>query len=216
MFIKVSNLWRKYADHLKVIGHVSSSWNGSEGNKVTPVTMSPLADIMKLSFEDSKKYAGILDMPALCKLQEEFTIEYNARIVAPESLKRQKAGMKKEKLPGSSHECQIRIVVYGVKSEAYAVGQLLSGAGLYLQQPSATEVYKHLEYWNPHYLLRPGALAPKLEILSISADKNNVASSDCLDESQKSRFMQIFNSACGPISFFKATPSLRLKSTLKE
>jgi len=184
--------------------------------KVTPVTISPLADIMKLSFQDSKKYAGILDLPALCKLQEEFTIEYTAKMVASESRKSQLTGTGKTAIPSSTHDCLVRIVVYGLKLEEYAVGKMLSDAGLYLQHPSATELYRHVDYSNPHYLLRPGSQIPKLEVLSISADRNNAATADSLDEAHKSRFMQIFNSANGPISPFNARPSPRLKSALKE
>jgi hypothetical protein len=183
---------------------------------VTPVTISPWADVMKLSFQDSKKYAGILSLPALCKLQEEFTIEYTAKMEALKCRNNPRAGTGKATLPNSTHDCLVRIVVYGVKSEGYAVSKLLSDAGLYLQHPKTTELYRHIDYWNPHYLLRPDSQIPKLEALSISADSNNVAATDTLDEAYKSCFIQIFNSADGPITPLNARPSPRLKSILKE
>jgi hypothetical protein len=199
---------------VKIITHIASSWTGSQGNRATPVTLSPLADIVKLSFQDSKKYAGILDLPTLCKLQKEFTIEYTAMIVASGSQKGQRTGA--TTTVNSTHDCLVRIVVYGVKSEGPAVSNLLSEAGLYLQHPSSTELYKHVDYQNPHYLLRPGSQIPKLEALSLSTDRNDVARDEALDEVHKSRLMQIFNSANGPVSSLNVTFSPRLKSILKE
>ncbi len=171
---------------------------------------------MKLSFQDSNDYAGILALPALCKLQEECTIEYTANMVALGSQKDEKSVKGKATTPNATHNCSIRIVVYGVKSQESSVSQLLSDADLYLQHPSATELYRHVDYWNPHYLLRPGSQMPTLESLSISLDGNNVTTTDSIDEMDKSRFMQIFNSANGPSGPLNPIPSPRLKSTLKE
>ncbi|PMD44747.1 hypothetical protein L207DRAFT_483787 [Hyaloscypha variabilis F] len=178
--------------------------------KVTPVTLSPLGDIMKLSFQDSKHYAGILALPALCKLQEECTIEYTVNMVALGSRKDQEAVKGKASAPNAAHDCSVRIVVYGVKAQESSVSQLLSDADLYLQHPSAAELDRHVDYSNPHYLLRPGSQMPKLESLSIFLDRNNVTTSDPIDETHKSRFMQIFNSASGPSSPLHLISSPRL------
>lgn len=200
---------------MKIITPIASSWTGSQGNRATPVTLSPLADIMKLSFQDSKNYAGILDLPTLCKLQREFTIEYSAKMVASESQKGQRTSTKKATV-NSTHDCLVRILVYGVKSEGPAVSNLLSEASLYLQHPSSTELYKHVDYQNPHYLLRPGSQIPKLEALSLSTERNSVARDEALDEVHKSYLMQIFDSANAPVSSLNVTSSPRLKTMLKE
>lgn len=171
---------------------------------------------MKLSFQDSGKYAGILALPSLYKLQEEFNINYTANLVVSGSRKDQRTASGKATMPNSAHDCSVRIIVYGVKSEGNSVGHLLSDAGLYLQHPSAAELYRHVDYWNPHYLLRPGSQMPKLETLSISPDVKDVTTTDSTDEAHKSRFMQIFNSANGPNSHLNPTSSPRLKSRLKE
>ncbi|CZR60109.1 uncharacterized protein PAC_10004 [Phialocephala subalpina] len=199
-----------------IIAYTTSTWTGDKGMKVTPVTLSPFGDVMKLSFQDSRKYAGILALPALCKLQEEFNIDYTANMVASGSRKDQRTTSGKATPLNSAHDCSVRIVVYGVKSEQHSVGQLLSDAGLYLQHPSAAELYRHVDYWNPHYLLRPGSQMPSLEALSISPDVNNVTRTDSMDETHKSRFMQIFNSANGSSSSLSPTCSPRLKSALKD
>jgi hypothetical protein len=206
----------KYADYVKIVARTTSSWTGSQGLKMTPVTLSPLGDLIKLSFQDSKKYAGILALPALCMLQEECTIEYTANMVALGSRKDHKTVKGKATTPNAVHDCSVRIVVYGVKSQESSVSQLLSDADLCLQHPLAAELYRHVDYWNPHYLLRPGSQMPKLESLSISPDGNNVTTTDSIDETHKSRFMQIFNSANGPSSLLNPISSPRLKSILKE
>jgi len=171
---------------------------------------------MKLSFQDSGKYAGILALTSLNKLQEEFSINYAANMIASGSRKSQRAASIKATMLNSAHDCSVRITVYGVKSEGKYVGQLLSDAGLYLQHPSAAELYRHVDYWNPHYLLRPGSQMPKLETLSIYPDAKDVTTTDSMDEAHKSRFMQIFNSANDPNSHLNPTSSPRLKSRLKE
>lgn len=201
---------------MKIIAETTSSWTGSQEMKVTPVTLSPFGNIMKLSYHEDKKYAGILNLPILCKLQEEFTIEYTAQMVALESRKSQRTGTGKPTLPHSTYNCSVRIVVYGCKSEKNSVSQLLSKAGLFLQHPSAAELDKHVDYGNPHYLLRPGSQMPKLENLSLSPNVNNVTTADLMNESQKSRFMQIFNSASGPSNLLAPPCSPRLKSILNE
>jgi hypothetical protein len=206
----------KYADRVKIVARTACSWTITQDIKVAPVTLTPFGDIMKLSFQDSKKYAGILTLPALCKLQEECTIEYAANMVAFESRRDQKSVKGKATTPNAAHDCSVRIVVYGVKSQESSVSQLLSDADLYLQHPSAAELYRHVDYWNPHYLLRPGSQMPKLKSLSIPLDGNNLTATNSIDETRKSRFMQIFNSANGPSSHLNPISSPRLKSTLKE
>lgn len=200
----------------KIITHTSSSWTGNQETKLAPVTLSPFGDIMKLTFQDSKKYAGILALNVLCLLKEKFTIDYKAEMVASEPQGKQGTGKEKKSTPKSTHDCSVRIVVYGMKSEASSVGKMLADAELYLQQPFATECHREVDYWNPHYLLRPGSEMPKLEDLSLSPSTKNVRSSDVIDESHKSHFMRIFNSANGPRIQLNLRPSKRLKSSLKE
>lgn len=170
---------------------------------------------MKVYFQDSSKYAGILVLPVLCRLQEECTIEYTANMVALGSRKDEKPVKRKATATIAAHDCSIRIAVYGLKSQQSHVSQLLSDADLCLQHSSAGELYRQVDYWNPHYLLRPGSQMPKLELLSISLDGNSQTTGS-LDETDKSRFMQIFNSATGPSSPLKPMLNPPLKSTLKE
>ena len=201
---------------MKIIAQTTSSWSGGEATNVTPITLSPFGDVMKLSFQDSKKYAGILAMPALCKLQEECSIEYMASMMVSEPEKGHRTTPKKATTLDSANDCSVRILVYGVKEEKEAVSQLLSDAGMCLQHPSATEVCRRVDYWNPHYLTRPGSQMPKLETLSIYSDTKGISTPYYMDETQKSHFMQIFNSANGPSDHPSVRSSHRLTAGLKE
>ena len=180
----------------------------------TAVVLSPFGDVIKLSFEDSGKYAGILALPILCKLKIEFAIEYTATIALSDCEHSQRIASKKNKKRDTTYKVDVRIVIYGAKAEQSSVSQILSDAGLYLQHPLATELCKDVEYWNPHLLLRPGSQMPKLGTLSISMGTNQVTTSESIEETQKNRFMQIFNSANGPNGHSSVKPSSRLKTVL--
>lgn len=206
---------RQDAEHLKIIAHTTSSWTGSQGTKAAPVVLRPFGDVMKLGFQDGK-YAGILALPVLCKVKETSNIDYTATLVTSASGKDQRIASAKVKTPGSTHDCSVRILVHGVRSEGRSIGLLLSDAGLYLQHPSAAEIYRNVDYWNPHYLLRPGSQMPKLGSLSISPDTSSAITTKSMDETHQSLFMQVFNSANGSSSLVNPTPSPRLKSALKE
>jgi len=171
---------------------------------------------MKLSFQESGKYAGMLALPSLCILQKEFNIEYTANILLSEPEKIIPTSSKKTTVPNHVHNCSVRIVVYGAKSEGNSVGRLLSGGGLYFQHPSAAEINRHIDYWNPHYLVRPGSQMPKLEDLSISSESNDITPAASMDEVHRNRVMQIFNCAMAPVPPINPTPSPRLKTKLKE
>ena len=190
-----------------------SSSKISSDMKQTPVRIAAYGDMLKLSFQDSNKYAGLITSPALSIHLKNQSIQLNATLITP-----QNQGLKdtKSKKTYSSRECPVRITVYGLASEKGAVGSLLSGDGLYLQHPLPSEYDGSVEYFNPHYLLRPGANMPDLEQLSVNSDLGAVKSSESLDEVNRSRFIHIFdlaNEVRGPLT---VEPSRRLRSTLQE
>ncbi len=191
-----------------------SSFTGNQGNNTAPVNIKPFGDILKLYFQDSNKYAGLLTLPVLTKILDEFVVKFDATLVASKSQLSRTSGRKATKRD-SSRECCVRITVYGLKREKSAVSNLLSEAALYLQQPSAAECDREVEYCNPHYLLRPGSQMPMLEELSISSDFRNQTAPDALDEANKSRFMRIFDSAADFKITSRVISSPRLRSTLK-
>ena len=201
---------------MKITVNAMSSFTGSQGIKVVPVDIRPFGDILKLYFQDSTKYAGLLTLPVLSKLLDEFSVKFTATLVASQPRPSQASQRGKMKNLGPTQECSVRIIVYGLKCEKSAVGNLLSDASLFLQQPSAADCIREVEYCNPHYLVRPGSQMPKLDELSISSDVQNAAMLETLDEASKNRFMRIFDFANDTNIPSQVIPSPRLLSTLKE
>jgi hypothetical protein len=184
--------------------------------KQVPVSIAAYGDMLKLFFQDSKKYAGLLNSPALSVLLENRHIQLDATLIAPPDKKNQGSKKVREQKTSSPRECPVRIIVYGLASERIAVGNILSDADLYLQHPSPCEYDRHVEYINPHYLLRPGSQMPELEDLSINSASGAQKPSEPLDEVNRSRFIRIFdlaNEVGGPLT---VKPSHRLRSILQE
>ena len=192
-----------------------SSFTGDQGSHIAPVAIRPYRDILKLYFQDSNKYAGLLTLPALCRLLDKFNVKLDATLIASRS-KPSPTTVRNTKNRLGSHECTVRIIVYGLKKEKSAVSELLSNATLYLQRPSATECETDAEYCNPHYLVRPGCQLPVLDELSTLYDTCTSKASGTLDEAEKSRLLRVFDSTddFGVESQIIASP--RLRSTLKE
>lgn len=172
--------------------------------------------MIKLNLQGSNEYAGIVNLPILGKILKEYSVKFAATIVAAPS--RYNAGRERDKKNnlGRPQICSVRIVVYGLGTEISAVGDMLSNADLYLQQPSASECERDIEYSNPHYLVRPGSKMPNLSDLSISSDTGSKITPEKLDEVNKSRLLQLFDVANDTSIRAHFAPSPRLSSSLKE
>ena len=192
-----------------------SSFTGDQRSNIAPVKIQPCRDILKLYFQDSNRYAGLVALPPLCSLLDKFLVKFSATLIAPPS-KPSPTKVKDTKPRFVSHECSVRIVIHGLKSEKYAVGELLSNSSLYFQQPSATECGTDAKYCNPHYLVRPGSQLPVLEDLVISSDTRTKDASETLDEVEKSRLLRLFDSTDDFGVAVQVIASPRLRSTLKE
>ena len=112
----------------------------------------------------------------------------------------------------------LRVVVYGSLSDADTVAWILSDDSLHLQHPSPDEYTGRVPYFNPQYLLRPGGSMPDLESLNIPspARLSGTGLQASLTEDERSRLLQVFESAHDPDATFGIRPSKRLQSTLKE
>ncbi|KAK5057892.1 hypothetical protein LTR84_011893 [Exophiala bonariae] len=198
-----------------IMADALSSFNGGQGACAVPVKIKPSGDILKLYFQDSNKYAGLIALPALCTLLDKFLIKFSATLITSPS-NSSRTTVKNNKNSFMSHQCSVRIIVHGLKTEKSAVGELLSDAGLYFQHPSTTECEPDVEYCNPHYLVRPGCQLPALEDLSISSDTRIKTASETLGEVEKGKLLRVFDSTSdfGVPSQIRA--SQRLRSTLKE
>ncbi|CAM1506134.1 Fc.00g057750.m01.CDS01 [Cosmosporella sp. VM-42] len=177
----------------------------------TPVDIQPCGDFVKLYTLDSGKYAGIVTEPALSRLLTEHSVKLTTLLIAPQSSKG-KASSTKLSDPQSKPMPLLRVVVYGTMRERSEVGNLLSNAGLYLQHPSHEDIEMDVEYFNPHYLVRPGSQMPRIEDLAISCEDS--ATTSALDETTKSQLMGIFDTA-GDLGIKPTTePSPRLRHQL--
>ncbi|KAH6876382.1 SNF2 family N-terminal domain-containing protein [Thelonectria olida] len=196
-----------------VTSATSSFFRGREATTATvPINMQPHGDFLKLYTSDTGKYAGIVTDPTLSRLLAKHSVKLSTFLIAPQSSKEKEKG-KASRLPDP--QCSLRVVVYGTMGERSEVGRLLSDAGLYLQHPSPEEVeLEHVEYFNPHYLLRPGSQMPRLEDLTISGEDSTTASA--LNETTKIQLMSIFDTA-GDLGIKPTTdPSPRIRSRLKQ
>ena len=202
----------EYADIGKITTTSVSSYSNTQRTKATPVNVKASGDILKLYFQDSNKYAGIVTLPVLCKLLQDFTVQLKATLMSSES-----RGSRKQKAkPVKEHS--LHIIVYGIENEKSAVGSLLSDAGLFFQHPSTTECAGQIRYCNPHYLLRPGSDMPKLEDLSLTTDVRSSRQLEQLDEVNMARLLRIFDCADvdGSQIFVSVDPSPRLRSRLMD
>ncbi|RHZ45591.1 DEAD/DEAH box helicase [Aspergillus thermomutatus] len=195
-----------HANAWKIVGTAASTFKGEGGKKSAGVNIKPFGNVLKLSFRDSGKYAGIVSMAVLVTLFEQHTIKLVGTLFAPDDLKGKNSG------PG----VVVRMILYGRGDEKEAVGACLSEAGVYLQHPRITE-YDHLmPYVNPQFLIRPGGQMPKLEDLVLSDDEEHPQSSESLTKGEKSEIMRIFDSANTVNGPYQARSSPRLASPLKE
>ena len=142
----------------------ATSISSFSGNQATPIYASAYGQILKFTFQDSGKYAGILNLPALCCLLEGFRVRFSACLLPPERGSGPEVG--KQELR-SRKFCPVRIVIYGMRGDEKVIGSKLSDAGLFLQHPAAHECNRDVKYSNPHYLARPGFDMPKLEELPL-------------------------------------------------
>jgi hypothetical protein len=174
-----------------------------------PVKIRVSGQFLKLYYEDSNKYAGLLISPTLTRLIHEFSVTLFATLSPPRH--------QKDQAPGSisSKDCWTHIVIYGVLTEKNAVGNLLSEGGLFLQHPN--EYDTRVDYVNPQYLVRPGSRMPKIDVGAFPAGSRSTSSSkEVLDDTSKSQLLQVFNSANGPNWFSEVKSSPRLRTSLQE
>lgn len=174
-----------------------------------PVKLEPSNKTLKILTLDSRNHVGLAcstSSPTICQLVGRTRVVLTATLVVPDDSRR-----------SQYVRATLRIVLYGFMSEKRTVAKTLSDGDLYLQHPSLSECDGRVPYFNPQYLLRPGGSMPKLEHLMISSQsKSDRVAGDWLAEVEKSRLLQIFESAHDPDATFGIRPSLRLQSVLKE
>ncbi|KAL9074287.1 MAG: hypothetical protein Q9157_004452 [Trypethelium eluteriae] len=199
-----------------IVADVVSSFAGSQGSTCVPVTTRRFGDMIKLNFRESNKYAGIIKLPVLGEILEEFNVKFAATLVSLVSQPGKSRSKKSMRNSQRSQDCSARIVVYALQREKSAVSNILSDAGLYLQQPTAAECDRNITYANPHYLIRPGSQMPNLEEYPTLSEDRSIPGPESLNEVDKGRLMRIFDFANADNLRPNIAPSPRLRSCLKE
>ncbi|KAK9774330.1 putative Helicase C-terminal domain-containing protein [Seiridium cardinale] len=183
-----------------IVATPSSSLKSESHPKRSSVTIKYSGNIMKLYSKETDTYAGILIIPALCKLVRAFQVHLEATLIlAKGSLSSTgKSRKKPHQSKSSTEQHSARVVVYG--------------------HPLATECDRQAEYDNPHYLVRPGALMPQLEDLSLDeADQGTKDQADnAMEETMKSRVLHVFDLADAHQYSTAVEPSPKLQSPLME
>jgi hypothetical protein len=145
---------------------------------------------------ESKAYRGLLSTKlakALHEFQERFQVMLSAEAKAPNTL---------------------FIVIYGLRSESEAVGDILMEHRLYLQLPESFD--SSVPYRNPQTFSLPGLHAtlaqeiPMRDQVGLSITKTPV-----LDTVAKSRVAELLDSATGPKEFQEIQASHKLITKLK-
>ncbi|KAK5987845.1 SMARCA3-like protein-like protein [Cladobotryum mycophilum] len=193
-----------------IVATATSTFKALAGVKQVPVTLEAGNTILKLSFKDTGKYAGIIKNDTLARILREFTVKLDAKLVAPTAEKKT-SSKKSFNLP---QDCAVRIIVYGLAADLSTIGSIVGDSGFYFQHPLSSEYDGNMQYRNPHYLLRPGSQMPILEEVTGRGDDKKMES-DLLDESSKGRFMRLFDEAGDGIIETDIEPSGRLRSMLK-
>jgi hypothetical protein len=163
--------------------------------------------LLKLYYESSNKYAGLVDSPTLSRLTQDFSVTLAATFITPEKVKEQKHQLR-------PREVTIEIVIYGLRKDMDIVGNLLSEGCLYLQHPMECDT--RTAYVNPQYWVRPGSQMPKVEGMTFAAASRSTSSKELLDEMGTNQLLQLFDCANGPTIFSEVKPSPRLRTRLQE
>ncbi|KAF4986153.1 hypothetical protein FDECE_16101 [Fusarium decemcellulare] len=199
---------------------VTSSFFRERETTTAAVDMRSCGSYFKLYTLESSVYAGIVTEPTLSELLTKHSVTLSAKLIAPTSPPRKgkRKPVNTEALPSNLNQgTSLRVMVYGSMREASQIGRILSASGHYLQHPSPQDIQQstiEVEYFNPHYLLRPGCQMPRLEDLEIDCEYASATST--LDETSKAQLMGIFDSA-GDLSIKPtAEPSPRLRTRLQE
>ncbi len=182
--------------------------------------MALLGSVLKMSSQDTRKYAGLITSEPLGQLVRDFSVSLTARILPAERGQPRKKSKEMEKQSKQNAdplrmEIPVRVLVHGLMAEKDVVASFLSDHDLFLQHPFPGELDGSVRYFNPHYLLRPGAEMPDLGRLSLLCGSADRTPAEVLDDVAKARLMRVFDLSYDPGESIEAKPSPRLKTALQ-
>ncbi|KAI3336984.1 hypothetical protein HD806DRAFT_528566 [Xylariaceae sp. AK1471] len=196
----------------------TSSSNDSLLDKpaASEVKLIPCGDMFKMYYEDTRKYAGLLALPALRDLLATYQTKLKGYLSMVKQNTLVPGGRKGKANPHCAREYSLRILVYGLWHDKNAVGEFLSDSGLFLQHPTGAECDLNINYFNPHYLVRLGGEMPRIEELSLEEDDQSAESTSIMDDVAKNRLLRMFDHADGAEAVVDVRPSSRLQTPLME
>ncbi|KAJ2997233.1 hypothetical protein NUW58_g706 [Xylaria curta] len=185
--------------------------------EVAPVQIIILGNIIKLCYEGTGRQAGLFVSEALSRLARECTVTLVATLNAPKRSKPKSFSMS---FADSLQTGLLKVTVYGLFSEKTAVTNILDSGNLFLQRPDDTGYDKRVRYFNPMYLLRPGAEMPRVVGHAAAEGSEQTAGSvnEISQELERNLALKIFDEANGlnNNAFLDLKQSPRLVSKLKE
>ncbi|KAI1122696.1 hypothetical protein F5Y10DRAFT_281497 [Nemania abortiva] len=145
---------------------------------------------------DKCKQAGLLVSEALSRLTRECTVTLVATLSTPRHSKSKSASLSSTDIVRTG---LLKVTVYGLFSEKTAVTDILDSGNLFLQRPDETGYDKRVKYFNPMYLLRPGADMPRILGASATESSEQTARSvnEISRELERSLALKIFDEANG-------------------
>jgi len=149
------------------------------------------------------KYGGFLDRDTgktLAALSRNYSTMFEAMLDEKTSIIKRNT---------SNDGPSLLITLCGFRQDSDAVGALLSENNLYLQQPSTFD--PSTVYFNPQYLLRPGA---EFNLVAQRDSKSSIPEKK-MGEAIKHQMLRVFDSAAGPATFSEMQGSKRLITCLK-
>lgn len=198
-----------------MVGAISSiDWKGDIRPK--RVTIEPFGNVLKLRLcTKPQKYAGMITMPALRKLQEKHSVHLAGTLFPPKTTEAK--GKNAEPDAESDADPMVHVLVYGNRDDKDSIGACLNDGGVFLQHPITAPFDPRITYLNPNYLVRPGGKGPQLGEIVALGEAQEPQTTRSISSPEKNEIMQIFDSAMpetGTYSTIKQ--SQRLSTTLKE
>jgi hypothetical protein len=163
----------------------------SDSKDKRKVVLKPMVTTFAVYESESGSYCGLLE-PTIAAVVQELLNSSHIQVFA------------------SIESNSLKLTIYGAMEDSEFTANELSVRGLYLQQPQLKN--ESSEYFNPHYLIRPGSTFQEAtEEVPVTTQRLQMISS-----SVKFDVYHLFDSATASANFVEASVSGRLKTNLKQ
>lgn len=181
-----------------------------------PIKITTFGSFLMLQYEETAKPAGSLISSALARLINEKLVHHTASLGTEIKVTHSKSSYNR-----LWSRC-LRVTLYGRLEKKDQVSEILDSEDLFLQRPDVSTYDRRVRYFNPMYLLPPGADMTRMGALS-TLDTSRATSMESEEESvlgeyEKRQVLQIFDEASGTVTGESLRPkqSPRIISQLQE